>query len=41
LYITTANEDLTEEELRQQPLAGNLFAYEAGVSGYAMNRYAR
>ncbi|WP_136616969.1 MULTISPECIES: SMP-30/gluconolactonase/LRE family protein [Mesorhizobium] len=40
LFITTAREDLTAEDLRQQPLSGNVFAYEAGVAGVPMTRYA-
>lgn len=40
LFITTAREDLTEDDLLRQPLAGNLFAYDAGVAGVPMNRYA-
>jgi sugar lactone lactonase YvrE len=40
LFITTANEDLTEEELKQQPLAGGLFAFEAGVRGVPVHRFA-
>jgi len=40
LYITTAREDLTESELLEQPLAGNVFAYDAGVIGVPMSRYA-
>ena len=40
LFITTANEDLSEEELRQQPLAGGIFAYESGVQGIPVHRFA-
>ena len=35
LYITTARQRLTEEELAAQPLAGSLFAAKPGVSGIA------
>ncbi|WP_189522228.1 MULTISPECIES: SMP-30/gluconolactonase/LRE family protein [unclassified Mesorhizobium] len=40
LFITTAREDMTEEDLRRQPLSGNVFAYDAGVAGVPMTRYA-
>jgi len=40
LFITTAREDLTEKDLLRQPLAGNIFAYDAGVAGVPMHRYA-
>ncbi|WP_273281650.1 SMP-30/gluconolactonase/LRE family protein [Pseudooceanicola atlanticus] len=40
LYITTATEDLTEEELEQQPFAGGVFAFEAGVQGVPVERFA-
>ncbi|MGY2736398.1 SMP-30/gluconolactonase/LRE family protein [Sphingomonas sp. UYP23] len=32
-YATTARKGLSEEDLRAQPLAGNLFAFDAGVAG--------
>jgi len=35
LFVTSAREDLTEEELRMQPSAGGLFMLEAGVKGIA------
>jgi sugar lactone lactonase YvrE len=35
LYITTATQRLTEQELAQEPLAGGLFAVDVGVSGLA------
>lgn len=35
LYITTARQRLTDEELATQPLAGSLFAVKTGVSGVA------
>ena len=40
LFITTAREDLMQEDLLRQPLAGNLFSYDAGVVGLPMTRYA-
>ncbi len=33
LYITTASQRLTEEEVKEQPLAGGLFACEVNVAG--------
>jgi sugar lactone lactonase YvrE len=39
LYITTATEDLSPEELIQQPLAGGLFALRTTVSGLPMNKF--
>jgi sugar lactone lactonase YvrE len=33
LFITTARQRLTAEELERQPLAGSLFAVDAGVAG--------
>jgi sugar lactone lactonase YvrE len=33
LYITTATQRLTSEQLAAQPLAGGLFAAKVGVSG--------
>ena len=38
LYITTASEGLTEEQLAQQPDAGRIFAVDAGVCGFAEHR---
>ena len=35
LYVTTAIDGLTEEELAKQPLAGDVFVIEAGVRGLA------
>jgi sugar lactone lactonase YvrE len=40
LFITTAREGLSEEELKQQPFAGAVFAYEAGVQGVPVHRFA-
>lgn len=39
LYITTAKQRLTEEELAGQPLAGALLAVDPGVKGLAEARY--
>jgi sugar lactone lactonase YvrE len=33
LYITTARQNLTQEQLREQPLAGHLFAVRPGTQG--------
>ena len=33
LYVTSASVDLSDEQLRRRPLAGAVFAAEAGVSG--------
>jgi len=35
LYVTTAIDGLSEEELEKQPMAGDLFVIEAGVKGLA------
>lgn len=40
LYITSATEDLSPEDLAAQPLAGGLFACRPGVQGRPMNRFA-
>lgn len=40
LYITTAREDLSAQELLEQPLAGALFAIEPGVRGMPAQRFA-
>jgi L-arabinonolactonase len=39
LFITTAKQRMTEEQLAQQPLAGALFAAEVGVKGLPEPRY--
>lgn len=39
LYITTANHNLSEEQLRQQPLAGGLFVAKTDVAGLPTYRY--
>jgi sugar lactone lactonase YvrE len=33
LYVTSARENLTEEQLREQPLSGAVFALETGTTG--------
>ncbi|MGH8721152.1 MAG: SMP-30/gluconolactonase/LRE family protein, partial [Burkholderiales bacterium] len=40
LYITTATQRLTPEQLAQQPLAGSLFALRPGARGLAESRFA-
>jgi sugar lactone lactonase YvrE len=40
LYITTATQRLSPEELAKQPLAGSLFALRPGVQGLAESRFA-
>jgi sugar lactone lactonase YvrE len=40
LYVTTATEELSSEELAQQPLAGGLFMLRPGVPGMPMHRFA-
>jgi sugar lactone lactonase YvrE len=39
LYITSARIGLTEEQLKQEPLAGGLFRYKTGVKGFPVARY--
>jgi len=39
LYITTAREDLTEEELAAEPDAGDLFVARPGAKGLPANRF--
>jgi L-arabinonolactonase len=39
LYITSAWDRMSEAELREWPLSGNLFAYDAGVAGLPEPRY--
>jgi sugar lactone lactonase YvrE len=39
LYITSARDDLTEEQLRDEPLAGGLFRVRPGVRGRLPNAY--
>ena len=40
LYITSATQRLTAEDLAKQPLAGSVFAVRPGVSGLAEARFA-
>lgn len=40
LYITTATQRLSPEELARQPLAGSLFALRPGVQGLPESRFA-
>lgn len=39
LYVTTATWTLTDEEIRQQPLAGSLLSFETGVRGLPETPY--
>ena len=39
LYITTAREDLSPQELEKEPLAGGLFAVDLDVGGSKMHRF--
>ncbi|WP_130611267.1 SMP-30/gluconolactonase/LRE family protein [Cohnella abietis] len=39
LYITSAREGLSEEQLREEPLAGSCFRYKPGVKGLPVNEY--
>lgn len=41
LYITTATENFTPEQLQQQPLAGSLFRVKVGVCGLPSYRFAQ
>lgn len=40
LYVTTASEGLSDEERAGDPMAGDLFAADAGVTGSLANRFA-
>jgi len=40
LFITTARQDLSEDQLKITPDAGNIFCVEPGVRGIADNRFA-
>jgi L-arabinonolactonase len=40
LYITSAREGLSADRLREEPLAGALFAVTAGVRGISEARFA-
>jgi len=39
LFITTARENLTAEQMKQYPLSGSVFAVQLGVGGRAANFY--
>jgi sugar lactone lactonase YvrE len=39
LYVTTAREDMSEEQLAQEPDAGRLFAVDVGVAGRPLLAY--
>ncbi|SDC06417.1 Sugar lactone lactonase YvrE [Terribacillus halophilus] len=41
LYITTARQNLTEEDLEKQPLAGGIFVYETDVVGAPSYRFGK
>lgn len=40
LYVTTARQKLTAEQLEAQPLAGDLFGFDVGVTGLPEHRFA-
>ncbi len=40
LYVTTAREDLTDEQLGLEPDAGRLFCVDVGVTGLPVNSFA-
>lgn len=40
LYITSAHQRLTPEQLAQQPLAGSVFAVRPGIKGLPESRFA-
>ena len=40
IYITSAREGMTEAEAAAEPLAGALFAIDAGIAGLAEPRFA-
>jgi sugar lactone lactonase YvrE len=40
LYVTSSCMELTGAQLRKEPLAGSLFAFEAGVAGRGCTRFA-
>ncbi|MBV8278003.1 MAG: SMP-30/gluconolactonase/LRE family protein [Verrucomicrobia bacterium] len=39
IYVTSASFGLSDQELKEQPLAGGLFAFEPGVSGLPEMRF--
>lgn len=40
LYVTTARQKLTAEQLEGQPMAGDLFGFDVGVAGLPEHRFA-
>ncbi|MCZ4354692.1 SMP-30/gluconolactonase/LRE family protein [Roseovarius aestuarii] len=40
LFITTAREDMTEEDIRREPLAGGIFAIETDTTGVPVSGFA-
>jgi len=40
LYVTTARDELSAEQLAREPLAGSVFAFEPGVTGCVKPRFA-
>jgi hypothetical protein len=40
LYVTTVRYGLSETELMEQPLAGGIFAVDAGVKGIPDGQFA-
>ena len=40
LYVTTVRYGLSEAELAEQPLAGGIFALDAGVMGLPEGQFA-
>jgi L-arabinonolactonase len=40
LFVTSASEDLTPEQLAADPQAGYLFAYDVGITGLRESRFA-
>jgi sugar lactone lactonase YvrE len=40
LYVTTARQRLSAEQLADEPWAGDLFAFDVGVNGLPEHRYA-
>lgn len=41
LFVTTARQDLSDNELRQQALAGHVFIFQTNVAGLPENIYRR
>jgi sugar lactone lactonase YvrE len=40
LYVTTSRQNLTEDDLRRQPLQGGIFCFDPGVSGFEKHAFA-